>query len=69
MVTVNSFILTFIDSATVVEVKVVHLEQVQFYIHYDGLDKRMDRWATSEELKHQEVFTQASFSTPIAASS
>ena len=54
---------------TVVEVKVVHLEQVQYYIHYDGLDKRMDRWATSEELKHQELFTQASLSTPIAASS
>jgi hypothetical protein len=36
----------------VVEVKGANLEQVQYYIHYDGLDKRMDRWATAEELKH-----------------
>ena len=54
-----------IDSATVVEILP---DQLKYYIHYDGLDKRMDRWATSEELKHSEILSQASLTAPMTVS-
>jgi hypothetical protein len=54
---IDGLSMEFIDPATIVERRVEQQiggehkrEKMAYYIHYEGFDKRLDRWAPSDDI-------------------